>query len=179
MHRRLFASSGSAPKSADTDVRRRDAHPANKPLQQTNATPARSQVGSCRDAAGYARGSSRPWYTRRRPGRSLLNGRTLDRRSELSPGNPTRQLPVLRRTGWPAVVEVPTRPDKLQGVWEDIACRPWAGRRRNRDRDACQRRFHSRAPGTRGTGSDDHWRGIRLPIGDLGDNTTCRPARSY
>ena len=31
-----------------------------------------------RDAAGRARGSSRPWYARTRPWRSLLNGRSLD-----------------------------------------------------------------------------------------------------
>ena len=49
----------------------------NKPLQQTNATRVRSRVGSCRDAAGCARGSSRPWYARTRPWRSLLNGRSL------------------------------------------------------------------------------------------------------
>jgi hypothetical protein len=35
---------------------------ANKPLQQTNATRVRSKECSCRDAAGFARGSSRPWY---------------------------------------------------------------------------------------------------------------------
>jgi hypothetical protein len=34
--------------------------PSNKPLQQTNATGFRPGVGSCRDAAGCARGSSRP-----------------------------------------------------------------------------------------------------------------------
>jgi len=50
----------------------------NKPLQQPNATRVRSKVRSCRDAAGCARGSSRPWYVRRRPWRSLLNGRSLD-----------------------------------------------------------------------------------------------------
>ena len=58
---------------------------SNKPLQQTNATRVRSDVGSCRDAAGYARGSSRPWYARTRPWRSLLNGRSFDR-----PGNGCR-----------------------------------------------------------------------------------------
>ena len=51
----------------------------NRPLQQTNATDIRSKFNSCRDAAGCARGSSRPWYARRRPWRSLLNGRSLDR----------------------------------------------------------------------------------------------------
>jgi hypothetical protein len=33
----------------------------------------------CRDAAGCARDSSRPWYARRRPWRSLLNGRSVMR----------------------------------------------------------------------------------------------------
>ena len=37
-----------------------DGSPDNKPLQQPSATPARSELGSCRDAAGCARGSSRP-----------------------------------------------------------------------------------------------------------------------
>ena len=57
---------------------RRQEAPSNRPLQQPNATRVRSKVGSCRDAAGCARGSSRPWYARRRPWRSLLNGRSLD-----------------------------------------------------------------------------------------------------
>ena len=50
---------------------------SNQPLQQPNATRVRSNVSLCRDAAGCARGSSRPWYVRRRPWRSLLNGRSL------------------------------------------------------------------------------------------------------
>jgi hypothetical protein len=32
----------------------------NQPLQQPSGSPVRSDVGSCRDASGYARGSSRP-----------------------------------------------------------------------------------------------------------------------
>ena len=32
----------------------------NRPLQQSNATHLRSRLGVCRDAAGCARGSSRP-----------------------------------------------------------------------------------------------------------------------
>jgi hypothetical protein len=51
----------------------------NKPLQQPNATRFRSGVGSCRDAAGCARDSSQPWYARRRPRRSLLNGQVVSR----------------------------------------------------------------------------------------------------
>jgi hypothetical protein len=47
------------------------------PLQQTNATPVHPGAGFCRDAAGCARDSSRPWYARRRPWRSLLNGRSV------------------------------------------------------------------------------------------------------
>jgi hypothetical protein len=41
-------------------VVRADVTLSNKPLQQSNATPFRSNVGLCRDAAGFARGSSRP-----------------------------------------------------------------------------------------------------------------------
>src|SRR5450631_2963773 len=58
-----------------------------KPLQQPNATPVRMEVGWCRDATGCARGSSRPWYARRRPWRSLLNGRSLDRHEEALAGD--------------------------------------------------------------------------------------------
>ena len=39
-------------------------------------------MGPCRDAAGCARGSSRPWYARKRPWRSLLNGRSFGRRRD-------------------------------------------------------------------------------------------------
>ena len=51
--------------------------PRIQPVQQTNAAPFRSHAGERRDVAGCARGSSRPWYARRRPWRSLLNGRSL------------------------------------------------------------------------------------------------------
>ena len=63
-----------------TGIARSDSSPSNRPLQQTNATPVHSEAGLCRDAAGCARGSSRPWYARRRPWRSLLNGRSFGRR---------------------------------------------------------------------------------------------------
>jgi hypothetical protein len=46
-------------------------------LQQPNATLVRAEVDMCRDAAGSARGSSRPWYARTRPWRSLLNGQVV------------------------------------------------------------------------------------------------------
>jgi hypothetical protein len=42
----------------------------------------RVTLGSCRDAADCARGSSLPWYARTRPWRSLLNGRSLDRQMD-------------------------------------------------------------------------------------------------
>jgi hypothetical protein len=54
---------------------------SNKPLQRMNACAVRSEVGSCRDAAGCARGSSRPWYARATVRRSPLNGRSLGRRA--------------------------------------------------------------------------------------------------
>ena len=41
--------------------------PANQPLQRMNACSGRSNVGMCRDGAGCARTSSRPWYARTRP----------------------------------------------------------------------------------------------------------------
>ena len=43
-----------------TDLPRRCVMLPNRPLQQPNATPVRSDVRSCHDAAGCARGSSRP-----------------------------------------------------------------------------------------------------------------------
>jgi hypothetical protein len=38
---------------------------SNPPLQRTAANVARSEAGPCRDGAGCARASSRPWYARR------------------------------------------------------------------------------------------------------------------
>lgn len=46
-------------------------------FQQSNATSIHAQAGSRRDPAADARGSSPPRYARRRPWRSLLNGRSL------------------------------------------------------------------------------------------------------
>ena len=37
---------------------------SNKPLQRMNACAVRSTTALCRDGAGCARGSSRPWYDR-------------------------------------------------------------------------------------------------------------------
>ncbi len=52
--------------------------PSNKPLQRMNACAVRSSLRSCRDAAGCARGSSRPWYACASVRCSPLNGRSLD-----------------------------------------------------------------------------------------------------
>lgn len=45
---------------------------------------------SCRYDAGCARDSLRPWYARRRPWRSLLNGRSLCVHPELRGSSPSR-----------------------------------------------------------------------------------------
>src|SRR5579863_587540 len=51
--------------------------PPNRPLQQAKRHAGPHEDGLVPRRAGCARGSSRPWYGRRRPWRSLLNGRSL------------------------------------------------------------------------------------------------------